>query len=78
MPIKVNELGVPLSPNTPRAGDWVTVEEYQDETLVIRDINYDDASIEVEHMDGKRSHHFFRDIIYISKEYYDPSKWKNS
>lgn len=78
MTIKVNELGVPLSPNTPRAGDWVTVEEYQDETLVIRDINYDDASIEVEHMDGKRSHHFFRDIIYISKEYYDPSKWKNS
>ena len=38
MTIKVNELGVPLSPNTPRAGDWVTVEEYQDETLVIRDI----------------------------------------
>mgnify|MGYP003150978889 CR=1 FL=1 len=73
MTIKVNELGVPLSPNTPRLGNWCTIEG-EDETVIIRVINYSDASIEVEHMDGKRTHHFFRDIIYISKEYYDSSE----
>tara|TARA_R110002020_G_scaffold181370_3_gene376270 strand:+ start:11174 stop:11401 length:228 start_codon:yes stop_codon:yes gene_type:complete len=72
--IKVNELGNPMSPNTPRTGNWVTVEKHKDETVIIRGIDYDDASIEVEHMDGKRTHHFFRDIIYISKEYYDSSE----
>jgi|TARA_R110000824_G_scaffold43979_3_gene128349 hypothetical protein len=72
--IKVSELGHPLSAQTPRIGDWVTVEGI-DNTVRINVVNYSDASIQAEHMDGTRSNHFIRDILYISKEYYEP---KNS
>ncbi len=72
--IRVSELGVPLSPNTPRLGDWVTVEGHEDETCRISSISHDDASITIEHMSGEFSHHFFRDIIYIGKEYYEPER----
>ena len=74
MTIKVSELGNPLSSHSPRIGDWITIKGNND-TLRINSVNYSDASIQAEHMDGTKSHHFFRDILYISKEYYDP---KNS
>jgi|TARA_R110000851_G_scaffold16628_2_gene53964 hypothetical protein len=71
MTIKVSELGHPLSSQTPRIGDWVTVKGINN-TIKINLINYSDDSIETEHMDGTKSHHFIKNILNISKEYYEP------
>lgn len=66
-----------MSVNTPRIGNWVTVKGHEEETYKITGIDYENASILTEHMNGEFSHHFFRNIIYIGKEYYEP-KGNNS
>tara|TARA_R100001198_G_C5222183_1_gene203917 strand:+ start:196 stop:426 length:231 start_codon:yes stop_codon:yes gene_type:complete len=71
--IRVSELGSPLSSTSPREGNWVTVKGKEDETLRIKSVNYVEQSIRVKHMDGEESEHFFKNILFIGKEYFEPN-----